>query len=308
MITLVLEPADFPRDALDTLAGLGEVMLGEAPADRRGEVEAVFTRLARRLDAAFHAEYPALRFIVSPTTGLDHIDLDHFAQAGVQVISLRSETAFLDSIHATAEFTIALALALLRDLPGATRAVGTGAWDRYPHKGRELHGKSVLLLGYGRIGRLVRPLYEAFGCRVRAFDRDADKVPPDIACDLEAALGETDILSVHVSFDASTRGLVEAAMFDRLPPHAVVINTSRGDILDQSALLDRIEDGRLAGAAVDVLSGEPSPLDPGLSERIARLGRRLVVTPHIGGYTEESLDAVELFVTRRLCEAIDADH
>ena len=306
MIVLILEPADFPQGAIDTLGDLGEVMLGEVPADRRGEVEVVFTRLARRLDAAFHAKFPALRFIVSPTTGLDHLDLDHFAQAGVQVISLRGETAFLDSIHATAEFTIALALAMLRDLPGATRAVSAGAWDRYPHKGRELHGKSVLLLGYGRIGRLVRPLYEAFGCRVRAFDRDGGKVPSEIACDLEAALSETDILSVHVLFDDSTRGLVDGAMLDRLPPHAVVINTSRGDIVDQAALLDRIEDGRLAGAALDVLSGEPAPLDAALSERIARLGRRLVVTPHIGGYTEESLDAVELFVTRRLCEAIDA--
>ena len=306
MIVLILEPADFPQGALDALAQLGEVMVGEVPADRRGEVEVVFTRLARRLDATFHTEYPALRFIVSPTTGLDHLDLDHFARTGVRVISLRGETAFLDSIHATAEFTIALALALLRDLPGATRAVGTGAWNRYPHKGRELHGKSVLLLGYGRIGRLVRPLYEAFGCRVRAYDRDPGKVPTDIACDLDAALGETDVLSVHVSFDDSTRGLIGDAMLERLPPQAVVINTSRGDIVDQAALLDRIEDGRLAGAALDVLSGEPAPLDEALSERIARLGRRLVVTPHIGGYTEESLDAVELFVTQRLCEAIDA--
>jgi D-3-phosphoglycerate dehydrogenase len=306
MIVQILEPLDFPSAAVTELETLGEVMLGEVPSERRAGVEVVFTRLARRLDRQFHAEYPSLRYIVSPTTGLDHIDLHHFTSAGVQVISLRGETAFLDSIHATAEFTLALALGLSRDVPGAARAVLDGEWNRYPHKGRELHGKTVLLLGYGRIGRLVHPLYEAFGCRVLAVDTIPGRVPADIACDYPAALAETDILSVHVSFDETTRGLVDGALLDRLPPRALVINTSRGDIVDQAALLDRLEDGRLAGAALDVLSGEPAPLRPDLLARIERLGRRLVVTPHIGGYTEESLDAVELFVTRRLREALGA--
>jgi phosphoglycerate dehydrogenase-like enzyme len=306
MIVQILEPEDFPGEAREILGRLGKVVAGDIDAERRGQVGVVFTRLARRIDAAFHADYPALRWIVSPTTGLDHIDLDHFAAAGVGVISLRGETAFLDTIHATAEHTLALTLALLRDLPGAAAAVAGGHWDRTRHKGRELFGKTVLLLGYGRIGRLVHPVFEAFGCRVIAHDVVAGRVPAALACDWPAALEDADILSVHLPLNGETAGLVGGALLDRLPTHAIVVNTARGTIIDQEALFERIEDGRLAGAALDVLAGEPEPLDAALAARIAALGPRLVVTPHIGGYTWESLDAVEIFVARKLIEAIDA--
>lgn len=304
MIVQILEPEDFPGEAREILGRLGEVVPGAIDDERREQVGVVFTRLARRLDAAFHADYPALRWIVSPTTGLDHIDLDHFAPAGVGVISLRGETAFLDTIHATAEHTLGLALALLRDLPGAAAAVAAGRWDRTRHKGRELFGKTVLLLGYGRIGQLVHPMFEAFGCRVIAHDIVAGRVPAALACDWPAALENADILSVHLPLSGETAGFVDGAMLDRLPPRAIVVNTARGAVVDQHALLERLEDGRLSGAALDVLAGEPDPLDAGLAARIAALGARLVVTPHIGGYTWESLDAVEVFVARKLLEAV----
>ena len=97
----------------------------------------------------------ALRWVVSPTTGVDHLDLAHFDAQGVQVICLRGRTAFLDHIHATAEHTLALLLALVRRIPAAVQDVARGAWNRYPFQGTELHGKTVLILGYGRIGRQV---------------------------------------------------------------------------------------------------------------------------------------------------------
>jgi phosphoglycerate dehydrogenase-like enzyme len=301
----VLEPEGFPPAALDRLrsAGLVETGAAEAPDP---EVQAVFIRLARHIGADVHALYPNLRWIVSPTTGLNHIDVGHFAAHGVDVISLRGRTEFLDRIHATAEHTLALALALYRDLPAADRAVRRGEWNRYAHKGRELHGKTVLILGYGRIGRLVAPLYQAFGCRVVAHDCVPGRVPEALACDYPAALAETDILSVHVPLDAATEGLVDQALLDCLPPGAVLINTSRGEILEQEALLRALEEGRLAGAALDVLHGEPAPVTPELRARIEALGGRLLITPHIAGFTHESLEAVELFITDVFLEALDA--
>ena len=108
--------------------------------------------------------------------------------------------------------------------------------------------------------------------------------------------GETDILSVHLPLAEDTLGMVDAAMLARLPAHALLLNTARGQVIDQTALLDAIEGGRLAGAALDVLDGEPEPLDAALLARIEELGPRLVVTPHIGGFTFESLEAVEEFM------------
>lgn len=302
----ILEPDGFPQVAIDALAVAGEVVFGSPDEKVDNATEAVFVRLANRLDAEFHRQFPKLQWIVSPTTGLDRIDLDHFAARGVEIISLRGRTEFLDRIHATAEHTLALALALLRDLPTAALAVQQGAWDRYPHKGRELHGKRVLLLGYGRIGRLVAPLYQAFGCAVRAHDCVAGRVPADLACDFPAVLGDTDILSVHLPLSPSTEGFVTAELIDSLPRHAIVVNTARGQVFDQPALLDAIEAGRIAGAALDVLAGEPDPLSDELLKRMKVLGPRLIVTPHIGGFTYESLEMVERFMTDTFLAAIRA--
>lgn len=304
MTVLILEPEGFPAAALDRLRAVGPVVVG-ADAPGAESAEAIFVRLATVLDTGFHARYPALRWIVSPTTGLNHIDLDYFADAGVEVISLRGRVDFLDHIHATAEHTLTLALSLLRRLPSAVADVAAGRWDRYPFKGRELHGKTVLLLGYGRIGRMVAPLYTAFGCHVRAVDIVPGRVPDTLACTLDSALADTDILSIHLPLVAETEGYVDAAMLGRLPERAVVVNTARGEVIDQPALFAALEAGALAGAALDVLWQEPAPIDEELRGRLARLDGRLLLTPHIGGFTHESLEAVETFITDVF---IDAAH
>lgn len=299
----LLEPDAFPAGALARLSVLGTVIQG--PGGDTQDVEAVFTRLASVLDEAFHARYPRLRWIVSPTTGLDHIATEHFAASGVTIISLRGRTEFLDNIHATAEHTLALCLALLRKLPRAAVEVAGGLWDRTRYKGRELHGKTVLVYGYGRIGRQVAALYAAFGCEVRAHDEVAGRVPPELSCELAEILPRTDILSVHLPLLPATSGLIDADILSRLPPRAILVNTARGDLVDQEALLAAMEGGRLAGAALDVLSGEPAPLTPQLLDRLARLGDRLLVTPHIGGFTFESLEMVEEFITDLFIQSVD---
>jgi phosphoglycerate dehydrogenase-like enzyme len=302
----ILEPHDFPAEAVARLGSVAQVELGPAAALPDPAVEAIFVRLAQHLGPDIHAAYPNLRWIVSPTTGLNHIDLEYFAAHGVEVISLRGRTEFLDNIHATAEHTIALALALYRDLPAADRAVRRGEWNRYAHKGRELYGKTVLILGYGRIGRLVAPLYQAFGCRVLAHDCIAGRVPDALRCDYPGALAQTDILSVHLPLDERTEQLVDGALLERLPPRAVVINTSRGEIVDQAWLLDALEQGRISGAALDVLHNEPAPMTPDVRLSLDALGGRLLVTPHVGGFTYESLGTVEQFITEVFLEAVHA--
>lgn len=305
MQILILEPEGFPTAAIDRLRDLGTVTTGpDAPGADAADV--VFVRLAATLDADFHARYPALRWIVSPTTGLNHIDLDHFAARGVEVVSLRGRVDFLDHIHATAEHTLALALALIRRLAPAARDVAAGHWNRYPFKGRELFGKTVLLYGYGRIGRMVAPLYRAFGCRVLGWDIVPGRVPADMRCDLPGILPEIDILSIHLPLNDTTAGIVDAALLARMRRHAIVVNTARGEIVDQPALLTALERKELAGAALDVLWDEPAPFDTTLQARFAAQGDRLLVTPHIGGFTYESLEMVENHIVDVFIEAARA--
>lgn len=300
---LLNEPDGFPAEAVQRLSALGPVYRADQPYPA-GEITAVLVRLREKIGAEFLRRHPSLRWVVSPTTGVDHLDLAHFDAQGVSVICLRGRTAFLDHIHATAEHTLALLLALVRRIPAAVQDVARGAWNRYPFQGTELHGKTVLILGYGRIGRQVHALYAAFGCRVLAHDTVAGRVPEALACTLDDGLARADIVSVHVSLDASTQGLVNEALLDRIRPGALLVNTSRGEIFDQPALLARVADGRLGGAALDVLAGEPTPLDENTRALLAACGPRLLVTPHIAGFTAESLGVVENHVTDLLIQAI----
>ncbi|WP_349742765.1 2-hydroxyacid dehydrogenase [Roseateles cavernae] len=297
---LISEPDEFPVAALDLLRHLGPVYLA-GESFEAASIEVIFVRLARRLDASLSAQYPNLRFIVSPTTGLNHIDLDHFASRGIEVISLRGRTAFLDTIYATAEHTLAMVLALIRKLPQAVSHSRAQGWNRYLFKGSELNGKRVLLLGYGRIGRQMERLYGAFGCQIFAHDVDLSRVPEALRCGWPAVLGQTDVLSIHVNLSSETEGLVNGALLERLPPHAVVVNTARGEIVDQRALLQLLRDGRIAGAALDVLRGEPQPFDADTVALIESIDEgRLLLTPHIAGFTEESLQKVEIHVAELL--------
>lgn len=302
MAILINEPDEFPEAALARLREHGDVHFAGDSFDA-ATIEVIFVRLAERLDARLTAVYPKLRWIVTPTTGLNHIDLEHFEACGVEVLSLRGRTSFLDSIRATAEHTLALVLALIRHVPQAVRHARDGGWDRYPFKGTELHGKRVLLLGYGRIGRQLADLYGAFGCLVMAHDVDPAKVPDSLRCDFPAVLANTDLLSVHVNLMPETHGLVDARLLSMLPAHAFVVNTARGEIVDQKALLTLLKEGRLAGAALDVLHMEPEPFDADTAALVAAIDeRRLLLTPHIGGFTQESLEKVEVYMAQVLVD------
>lgn len=303
MTTFLLnEPEGFPAEAIERLQSFGIVYRSDSsyPADK---ITVAFVRLRQKVGREFHKCHPSLCWVVSPTTGVDHLDLPYLDQVGIKVLCLRGQTEFLDHIHATAEHTIGLVLALMRQIPSAVQHVQDGHWNRYLFQGCELHGKTVLILGYGRIGRQVHRLYSAFGCKVIAIDCIENRVPTQLRCDTEYAFRNADILSIHVNLTESTKYLVDSVMLDQLKPAAWLVNTSRGEIIDQVAVIDRVADGRLAGAALDVLLGEPHPLlSESLRSAILACGSRLIITPHIAGFTLESLRLVENFITDLLLE------
>ncbi len=299
---LLNEPDGFPAATRARLARCAPVVTPQDTFDP-AQVEAIFVRLAERIDDTFLARFPMLHFLVTPTTGLNHLDRAALERRRVDVLSLAGRTEFLDRIHATAEHTIALALSLLRRLPDAALAVRAGAWDRYPFKGGELARSTVFILGYGRLGRQVRGLYTAFGAQVVAHDPIPGRVPQQFSVSREDGLARADLLSIHVNLTDETTGLLGKAEFSRMKRGAMLVNTSRGEIIDQTALFDSIRTGHLAGAALDVLWDEPDPLSPAVRAALQEFGPRLVVTPHISGFTHNSLERVEDFMAQCLEEA-----
>ncbi|MEZ5401923.1 MAG: NAD(P)-dependent oxidoreductase [Bryobacteraceae bacterium] len=310
MQILITENENFSRVALERLAAMGQVRSRdlrtreELLAEAAQGTEVLWVRLRHYIGREAMEAAPGLQAIATPTTGLTHVDLEEAARRGIAVISLKGETEFLKEIRATAEHTIGLMLALLRRLPGAARHVVEGGWNRDLFRGHELHGKTVGVVGYGRLGRIVARYLDAFGCRVLVSERkdwEGSLEPPAELVPLEELLSHSDLVSLHVSLDSTTTGLFDRACFGRMKSGAWFINTSRGELVDEAALLGALREGKLAGAAVDVLAAEHRLGEAGhpLIE-YAREGGNIVITPHTGGCTYESMAKTEEFLALRL--------
>jgi len=304
---LNLEPDNYSTDALAILQSLGSVDRG--PLTRRellariGDYEIVIVRLAHKIDREILDHARRLKVIVTATTGLDHIDLAYAEAKNIEVLSLRGETDFLRSIPATAEHTWALLLALVRRIPAAFQSVLAGEWQRDRFKGHDLAGKTLGILGLGRIGEMIARYGQAFGMRVLAYDPYRKDWLPGVerAANQSELLRQSQILCVHVPLNEETENLLGAAELAQLPSGSVLVNTARGQVLDESALLDALASRRLAGAALDVLWNERDA-GSNLSALVqyARTHDNLLITPHIGGATYESMAATEIFMAHRL--------
>jgi D-3-phosphoglycerate dehydrogenase / 2-oxoglutarate reductase len=305
---LVAESGGFSERAVALLRGIGDVVL--ADLDRRGlvgavgEADVLWVRLRNRIDGEVMAAAKRLKVIVTPTTGLNHIDLEEAGRRGIRILSLRGEADFLRDVRATAEHTVALILALLRRIPDATAHVRDGGWDRDQFRGCELYGKTIGVVGYGRLGRIVARYLKAFDTRVLTADPQIDERTAEAGVtivSLSRLLQEADLVTLHVSMCDETRGFFGREQLALMKPGAWFVNTSRGELVDEIALLEALESGRLAGAAVDVLGDE----DPAgmLSHPLvgyARAHDNLLIAPHIGGCTVESTEKTELFLARKL--------
>lgn len=312
---LIAESTDFSAAALEMLQQRFDVAL--ADLDRAGLIAALpgqeflWVRLRTLIDDAVLKAGPDLQGLITNTTGLNHIDLAAAERRGLRVWSLRGETDFLREIRATSELTMGLALAVLRQIPAAHQHVLAGGWDRDLFRGRELNRRRIGLLGYGRLGQQVAELFRAFGAEVAVCDPALGPVSeidgfPVHGC--EALLRSSQLISVHASHRPNQPQLLTRERLELLPPGSVVINTARGELLDEAALADLLETGRLGGAGLDVRDSEHQPAAnfQRLRELAAR-GFPIVLTPHCGGNTWESREQTELFLARRLCAELVSD-
>lgn len=285
-------------------------LVDEAPLDYRklleciGGYDALIVRLGLQVDRPLIDAAGQLRAIASATTGLDHIDVVYAAQKGIAVLSLKEEPAFMRTIPASAELTWAILISLMRKVPAAFASVCAGKWDRDAYRGHDLRGKRLGVLGLGRIGEMVARYGLAFEMSVAAYDPYREDWMEGVQrCQsLEDLLRSSDILSVHVPLNDQTRRMIGREQLERLPQGAVVVNTARGGIFVEEDLLAALESGRLAGAALDVICGERGEGFPGASALVAYACSHdnLLITPHIGGATVESMAATEVFIAQKL--------
>jgi phosphoglycerate dehydrogenase-like enzyme len=231
-----------------------------------------------RIDDSILERLPDLKVISKVGVGIDMIDLEAMKRHGVRLGWSRGTNA-----RSVSELAIALMLALLRHLPIATQLVRQGEWRQV--QGNTLTGKTVGIIGFGHVGRDLAALLGNFSCQVLAYDiAPLADVPTHVAqASLESLLGASDIVSLHTVLNDRTCNLLDRKRLTSMRPGALLVNTSRGGLVDEDALYEALSSGHLAGAALDVFSTEPPSDHPllGLDEVIA--------TPHIGGSTSEAV-------------------
>jgi D-3-phosphoglycerate dehydrogenase len=245
--------------------------------------------------------------VLSPTTGLDHIDFDAAKNHNVDIFHLKGQKKFLNSISGTAEHTIALMLALLRKIPSSFEAFKTGQWEQGSFRGREVSGKTLGIVGYGRLGKKVARIGLAFGMKIAVYDPYIDSFPKNTISykSFFNLLPEIDILSIHVPLLVETKHLIGLREIELMKPGSILINTSRGDVVSTQALIKALQSGHLAGAALDVIDREHCIEKEGHPLiAFAKDNDNLLVTPHIGGSTYESVEKTDLFILKRFFQSI----
>lgn len=259
--------------------------------------EALIVRSATRVDDELLARGSRLKVVGRAGAGLDNIDVEAATRRGVLVMNTPGANA-----TATAEHTWALLLALARRLPAAERSLRSGQWERSRFVGVQLAGKTIGLIGLGRVGREVARRARGFGMTVLACDpylaADAAAELEVELADLDDLLARSDVISLHAALTDETHGLLDAARLARVKPGALLVNCARGGLVDEAAVADALDQGRLAGAAFDVFAEEPPGDNP-------LLGRDdVVATPHLGASTVEAQRDVSLQIVDQVLAAL----
>jgi len=304
MNVLITEPTAYSLVALELYEDVGNLLpfMDSLSCIERiiPEVDVLVVRLGIHFDSRLLMKAKRLKYIVTPTTGLDHIDQLYCHENSIEIISLKGEVDFLKTITPTAELTWGLLLGLIRKIPAGFKSVLNGTWNRNLFLGIELKGKTLGVIGFGRLGQMVARYGDAFGMDV--IYNDTGKLDVSLNAkytSLMVLLAKSDVVSVHLPLEDDTRNFIDAEKISKMKRGAILINTSRGGIIDEDALLSALESGEIFGAALDVLANELSDKDNWAKTdalvEYARNNENLIITPHIGGACPDSMRKTEQF-------------
>ena len=219
--------------------------------------------------------------IITASTGLNHIDMDYCKSNNIKVLSLTKDYDLINDLPSTAELAFGLMCSMLRNIPNGFDDVKNGGLDYDKFMGHQLKGKIVGIIGYGRLGKMMETYCNAFGMTVKIHD------PYEGYDDLDLVLRESDIISLHVHVNDETKYMINKKMLVKMKKNSYIVNTSRGEIVNEKDIIEYLKKGHLKGYSSDVIEDEygnrnESPILKGIKE-----GLNIIVTPHVGGMTWE---------------------
>ena len=320
MTILITEPKDYSKKALAIYKSLGPVYFLSEVNNKElkiilSKVNLLVIRIATNVDKNFIDKMPHLEVIATSTTGLNHIDVDYAKSKKIKIISLCGRKSFLRNVPSTAEETFALILALVRNIPWAFDDIKLRNWKGNNWRGHQLMDKTIGLLGFGRLGRIVARYAKAFGMKIASCDpnvskefmrsRGVEKVST------ENLFKKSDIVSLHVLLTDKTQNLVKEKYLKMMKPSAYLINTARAELIEKGVLEKALKNKWIAGAGIDVMwneKGDGSHLKNNPLLEYAKKNKNLIILPHIGGATFEAMEATQDYIAELVRKEIKELH
>jgi len=301
----------YTEEAKEILNQLGEVDYLDLTQNKLKEVIGKYDIAVIGLGLTFDREVlekvKDLKVIATATTGLDHIDINYAQSKGIEILSLRGEDEFLNTITGTAELAMGLAIDLMRLTPWAFDSVKNYEWDRERFRGHNLYGLTLSIVGMGRLGKWMARYGRAFGMDVIFCDPNVEESPvPDCQkVGFDEVLQKSDVISIHVHLAPETENMFDSAVFGKMKNNAYLVNTSRGKIVNEDDLLVALQDKKIAGYATDVLSDQNSFHEEFSNYPLveyAKIHNNVIIVPHLGGMTHESRERTDIFIAEKIAK------
>mgnify|MGYP005636225029 FL=1 len=307
----ILECNQFSKKAISTLESVGKVELFDESKNNLAEFlsdkDVIFVRLKHFLGKSLLSSAKQLRYICSPTTGHNHIDVEHLKSRGVELISLKGETSFLNTVRATPEHTFGLVLALLRNYKFSFCDNQKSFEDRKLFKGYEIYQKKIGIIGLGRVGGIISEYFVCFGASVEFYDildvEHSDQINKIDA--LNVLIDNNDIVILCASYSDENIAIIGKDQLD-LMQGKYFINTARGELVDEAYLLQKVKSNHFKGLALDVLSSENGNNNLNRIRKYSET-QNIIITPHIAGATYESMSKTEEFIVDKLDNILTFD-
>lgn len=306
---LNIEPGHWSETAIKKLSALGQVTEMTVSQEELEKIipefDVLLFSVGYKINRQLIDKAKRFKLVACAATGIEHVDLEYLKERGIGFLSLKGQTELLKKVTSTAELAFGLLLALLRKLPGNFDSVKSDRWERDRFKGRQLSGKVFGILGYGRLGQIAAKIARGFDMEVIVSDPYV-KATGFRQVSAPELYRDSDVVSIHVALTPETTRMIGERELKMMKPQAVLINTARGQVIDESALLKALEGGWIAGAGLDVLEEEPT-VEAGFTSthslvQYAKTHDNLIISSHIGGMTYEAAYVTRDWLTDRVLE------
>lgn len=301
-ICLILEDLNFSRLSLQLLSSkFNTKFLKEIKVNEYLYVKVIFVRLKKFIDKDFLDKFKNLKYLCSPTTGLNHIDQNYCKRKKIKILSLKNEKKFLTKkITSTSEYTWSLILSAWRKIPFAYNDVIKNQWDRYKYPSFQLKGKIIGIIGFGRVGKKIFQYAKSFGMKILFFDPNVVSHKLKVKNLVDIAK-KSDIVVICADYNSSTKNLINKKFLKNIKNNVLIVNTARGEIVSEKEILNSIKDKNIL-YATDVLAQEQKYKKNIMIKNFLKplYKKNILITPHIAGTCQDAMELTEEFISKKL--------